>query len=147
MSFALEDKVCADADASIPIAVQWLFPTPLAILIFFAPESPWWLIRKGRLEQARRSIERLGRKSRLNAAEVVAMMRRVVEMERSESAPTYLELFKGTDFRRTLIVCGVYSAQNLSGNLIANQAVYFFERESSVPHQGNYLESWSDLSA
>lgn len=56
------------------------------------------------------------------------MMRRVIEMEKSEKQPTYIELFKGTDLRRTLIVCGVYAAQNLTGNLIANQAVYFFER-------------------
>jgi SP family general alpha glucoside:H+ symporter-like MFS transporter len=29
-----------------------------------------------------------------------------------------------------LIVCGVYASQNLTGNLIANQAVYFFKRKS-----------------
>lgn len=57
------------------------------------------------------------------------MMRRVVELEKSEKEPNHLELFKGTDLYRTLIVCGVYAAQNLTGNLIANQAVYFFERE------------------
>ena len=56
------------------------------------------------------------------------MMRRVIEMERSAKEPNHLELFKGTDLRRTLIVCGVYAAQNLTGNLIANQAVYFFQR-------------------
>lgn len=56
------------------------------------------------------------------------MMRRVVELEASDKPPGTLELFKGTDLYRTLIVCGVYLAQNLTGNLIANQAVYFFER-------------------
>ncbi|KAI0472728.1 general substrate transporter [Xylariaceae sp. FL0804] len=112
----------------IPIAIQWMFPTPLAILVFFAPESPWWLVRKGKLEQAARSITRLGRKSRVNAPEQVAMMRRVIEMEESVKKPSYIELFKGPDLRRTLIVCGVYAAQNLTGNLIANQAVYFFEQ-------------------
>ncbi|THX03620.1 putative maltose permease MAL31, partial [Aureobasidium pullulans] len=110
----------------IPIALQWLFPTPLAILIFFAPESPWWLVRKGRHEEAARSVERLGKKSQVNSADAVSMMRRVVEMEASAKKPSHLELFKGTDLRRTLIVCGVYAAQNLTGNLIANQAVYFF---------------------
>ena len=105
-----------------------MFPTPLAILIFFAPESPWWLVRKGRLEQAAKSVGRLGRKSRLNVNETVAMMRRVIELERSEKEPSHLELFKGTDLYRTLIVCGVYAAQNLTGNLIANQAVYFFQQ-------------------
>lgn len=59
------------------------------------------------------------------------MMRRVVELEKTEKAPSHLELFKGTDLYRTLIVCGVYLAQNLTGNLIANQAVYFFRRKSS----------------
>jgi MFS transporter, SP family, general alpha glucoside:H+ symporter len=105
-----------------------MFPTPLAILIFLAPESPWWLVRKGKFDQAARSVGRLGRKSTANVAETVAMMRRVIEMEKSDKKPTHIELFKGTDLRRTLIVCGVYAAQNLTGNLIANQAVYFFER-------------------
>lgn len=117
----------------IPIALQWMFPTPLAILLFIAPESPWWLTRKGRYEQAARSIERLGRRSRVNSTEGVAMMRRVIAKE-SDASPNLIELFKGTDLRRTLIVCGVYAAQNLAGNLIANQAVFFFERESIRPY-------------
>ncbi|KAL2174034.1 general substrate transporter [Thermothelomyces heterothallicus CBS 202.75] len=112
----------------IPIALQWMFPTPLAILMFIAPESPWWLVRKGRLEEAAKSVERLGRRSRLNSGETVAMMRRVVDLEKSEGEPSFWELFRGTDTYRTLIVCGAYASQNLTGNLIANQAVYFFEQ-------------------
>lgn len=111
---------------SVPIAIQWIFPTPLAILLFFAPESPWWLVRKGRLEEAAKAVGRLGRKSEIKNTESVAMMRRVIDMEKTEKSPSYLELFRGTDLRRTLIVSGVYLAQNLTGNLIANQAVYFF---------------------
>ena len=56
------------------------------------------------------------------------MMRRVIELEKTDRNPSIAELFKGTDLYRTLIVCGVYAAQNLTGNLIANQAVYFFQR-------------------
>ena len=59
------------------------------------------------------------------------MMRRVIDLEATDKKPNLLELFKGVDLRRTLIVCGVYAAQNLTGNLIANQAVYFFQRKSS----------------
>lgn len=110
----------------IPIALQWMFPTPLAILMFFAPESPWWLVRKGKLDRAAKAIKRLGKGT--EATETVAMMRRVIELEKTDSRPNHLELFRGTDLYRTLIVCGVYAAQNLTGNLIANQAVYFFQR-------------------
>ncbi len=107
-----------------------MFPTPLAILLYLAPESPWWLVRKGRLEEAAVSVRRLGRATVLtNVEESIAMMRRTIELEKTEKEPSYLELFRGVDTYRTLIVCGVYAAQNLTGNLIANQAVYFFRRE------------------
>ena len=103
--------------------------------MWFAPESPWWLVRKGRLDAAALSVERLGRKSRMNSGDTVAMMRRVIELEASEKSPSFVELWRGTDAYRTCIVCGVYLAQNLTGNLIANQAVYFFERTLDILHQ------------
>ncbi|QDS71456.1 hypothetical protein FKW77_003885 [Venturia effusa] len=112
----------------MPIALQWMFPTPLAILLFIAPESPWWLVRKGRLAQAEKAIKRLGGMANDNPADAVAMMRRTIELEKTEKSPTLIELWKGTDRYRTLIVCGVYASQNLTGNLIANQAVYFFKQ-------------------
>ena len=102
---------------------------PLLVLIFFAPESPWWLVRRGRSAEALRSIERLGRRSKQNAHEALAMMERLVEIERHLGGnPTLLDLFKGTDRRRTIITCLIYAGQNFAGNLIASQATYFFER-------------------
>ena len=109
-----------------------MFPTPLAILLFIAPESPWWLVRKGRLAEAEKAVKRLGRASANDKrADAVAMMRRTIELERNETQPSLLELWRGRNLYRTLIVCGVYASQNLTGNLIANQAVYFFKRKSN----------------
>jgi SP family general alpha glucoside:H+ symporter-like MFS transporter len=108
-----------------------MFPTPLAILLFIAPESPWWLVRKGRLAAAEKAVKRLGGGGLESPADAVAMMRRTIELEKTEKKPTLVELWKGRDLYRTLIVCGVYASQNLTGNLIANQAVYFFKRESN----------------
>jgi MFS transporter, SP family, general alpha glucoside:H+ symporter len=114
----------------IPFAIQWIFPTPLLVLVWLAPESPWWLIRRGRKEEALRSIQRLGSASKQNAHDVLAMMTRTVEIEaHTGSNATYLDLLKGTDLRRTIITCLVYAGQNFAGNLIANQAVFFFERQ------------------
>lgn len=99
------------------------------VLVFFAPESPWWLLRHGRREEALKSIKRLGSKTE-NASEKLAMMERTVEIEaQMGGSPTLLDLFKGTDLRRTAITCLMYASQNFAGNLIANQATFFFERE------------------
>jgi SP family general alpha glucoside:H+ symporter-like MFS transporter len=100
------------------------------ILIFLAPESPWWLIRRGRKEEALRSIKRLGENNEEHAHQSLAMMERTVQIEaQMGGAPNLLDLLKGTDLRRTIITCLMYASQNFAGNLIANQATFFFERE------------------
>ncbi|KAK5950102.1 hypothetical protein OHC33_008817 [Knufia fluminis] len=113
----------------IPLALQWIFPTPLMILIFLAPESPWWLVRKGHKEKALRSLNRLGTKDPQHAHQSLAVIERTVEIEAQQGgAPTLLDLFKGVDLRRTTIICLMYASQNFAGNLIANQATFFFEQ-------------------
>ncbi|KAF7553102.1 hypothetical protein G7Z17_g3885 [Cylindrodendrum hubeiense] len=124
----------------VPLALQWLFPTPLLILIFLAPESPWWLIRRGRRAEALRSIERLGVESAEHAQNSLAMMERTVEIEAKMGGnPTLLDLFKGTDLRRTTITCLMYASQNFAGNLIANQATFFFEQAGISPDKAFQL--------
>jgi SP family general alpha glucoside:H+ symporter-like MFS transporter len=111
----------------VPLALQWIFPTPLLILIFFAPESPWWLVRRGRQDEALRSIERLEKKQ--NSQQTLAMIERTVRIEaQMGGSPKLVDLFKGTDLRRTIITCLMYASQNFAGNLIANQATFFFEQ-------------------
>lgn len=52
----------------LPVAVQWVWPVPVAIAVFFAPESPWWLVRHDRPKQALASIKRLGSKKHAEGA-------------------------------------------------------------------------------
>ncbi|TEA22606.1 General alpha-glucoside permease [Colletotrichum sidae] len=114
-----------------PLALQWIFPTPLMVILFFAPESPWWLIRRGRKEEALRSARRLGPTggTTQQAQRKLAMIERTVEIEAQiGGSPTLLDLFKGVDLRRTTITCLMYASQNFAGNLIANQATFFFEQ-------------------
>ncbi|KAF7118667.1 hypothetical protein CNMCM5793_008205 [Aspergillus hiratsukae] len=122
----------------VPLALQWIFPTPLMILLFLAPESPWWLIRRGRKKEALTSIKRLGTKSPEHAQQTLAMMERTVKIEEAMGGtPTLLDLFKGTDLRRTAITCLMYASQNFAGNLIANQATFFFE-QAGISHNRSF---------
>jgi len=135
VGLACSSRVAVDLPSQYPpgglsLAAADFAQTPLIILLFFAPESPWWLVRHGKKEQALRSIQRLGKESKQNAHEKLAMIERTVEIEAQlGGAPTLLDLWKGTDLRRTTIICLMYASQNFAGNLIANQATFFFERE------------------
>ncbi|KAK5655673.1 hypothetical protein OQA88_5606 [Cercophora sp. LCS_1] len=113
----------------IPYALQWMWPVPLIIGIYFAPESPWWLVRKGKVEEAKQSLLRLtslDRETNFDADETVAMMVHTIALEqKSSSGTTYWDCFKGHDLRRTEIVCMVWAIQNLSGNSFSNYSTYF----------------------
>lgn len=116
----------------IPYALQWMWPLPLAIAIYMAPESPWWLVRKGRIADAKRSLLRLTSRSDesdFNADETIAMMLHTTALEaKITRGATYWDCFKGTDLRRTEIVCMAWAMQNLSGNSFSNYSTYFLEQ-------------------
>lgn len=60
----------------LPFAIQWIWPVPLVIGVFLAPESPWWLIRQDRPEDAKKALLRLTSRGdeNFNADETIAMM-------------------------------------------------------------------------
>ena len=97
-----------------------------------APESPWWLVRKGRIDDAKRALERLTSKSRdptFDADETIAMIVHTTALENKITAgASYLDCFKGTDLRRTEIVCLCWMIQNLSGNSFSGYSTYFLEQ-------------------
>ncbi|KAL1307008.1 hypothetical protein AAFC00_005637 [Neodothiora populina] len=114
----------------IPFALQWMWPLPLMIGIALAPESPWWLVRKGRKEEAKRMLHRLtSNTTNVNADETIAMMIHTNELEKAASEGTsYLNCFKGVDLRRTEIVCCVWAVQTLCGSTFMGYSTYFYEQ-------------------
>ncbi|KAM0276012.1 hypothetical protein ACHAQH_007182 [Verticillium albo-atrum] len=116
----------------IPFALQWMWPVPLAIGIMCCPESPWWLIRNGRLEEAKGSILRLTSRDAnpdFNADESVSMMVHTNELEKAVSEGTsYLDCFKGTNLRRTEIVCASWGVQTLCGSSFVGYSTYFYQQ-------------------
>lgn len=93
----------------IPFAIQWAWPIPIAVLVFFAPESPWHLVRKGQLDAAERVITRISSSGTAeDHKKTVAMLVHTNKTEiEIETGTSYLDCFKRSDLRRTEIVCMV----------------------------------------
>ncbi|KAI1266372.1 sugar transporter [Xylariaceae sp. FL1019] len=123
----------------IPFAVQWIWPIPLMVVCYLAPESPWWLVRAGRLEQAKTSIKRLaGGKTEDQINNQVAMMVHTTTMEsEATKGAAYTDCFKGSNLRRTEIVCFAFAGQILSGSTFAYTPTYFFT-QAGLPTSGAF---------
>ena len=110
----------------IPYAIQWGFPIPVIIAIWFAPESPWWLVRHGKDEAAMKSLSRL-HNGESNDNEMLALIQHTVAVERALAVGgTYLDCFKGVNLRRTEVAFMSSLAQNFSGFALSG-STYFFE--------------------
>lgn len=117
----------------IPFAIQWIWPVPIIIGVLFAPESPWWLVRKGRNEDAKKALLKLTSSKNadesFNVDDTIAMMVTTNELERAlESGTSYWDCFKGIDLRRTEIVSVTWLIQNLCGSAFMGYSTYFYEQ-------------------
>lgn len=93
--------------------MQFIWPIPIAIGIAFAPESPYWLVKKGRTQEAEKALMRLSTRAsgftEDDARKQVAMMSHTNEIEKaSTSGVSFLDCFKGVNLRRTEIACLVW---------------------------------------
>lgn len=113
----------------IPFALQWIWPVPLIVGCFLAPESPWYLVRSDKLEEAKRAIKRLSsNKTEAQINGQLAMLVHTAKIESEIEAGTrYWDCFKGVDLRRTEICCLTFMGQILSGSSFAYSPTYFFE--------------------
>ncbi|WOO84078.1 Maltose permease MAL61 [Vanrija pseudolonga] len=115
----------------LPYALQWVWPVPLFVGALLIPESPWWLVRKGRIDDAKRALERLARPGYYDERKLdayVAVMKHTDDLDRAEAAKgSYKECFQGTNLRRTEIMFGVWLCQIWDGQYITSYGVVFFE--------------------
>lgn len=117
----------------IPFAIQWVWPIPLIIGCYFAPESPWWEVRRGNPAGARQALERLTTKANpdYNVDEVLAMIEHTNELEKTLAegpGSSYLDCFRGVNLRRTEIVCGCWLVQTLVGTNVMGYSTYFLKQ-------------------
>lgn len=116
----------------LPYGLQWIWPVPLIIVLALAPESPWWLVRKGRTEDAKHNLLRLTSRNQpgFNPDETIGMMVYTTELEKANTkGAKYIDCFRGVNLRRTEIVCMVWAIQSLcGGSTFIGYSTYFFEQ-------------------
>lgn len=98
-------------------------------LIFFAPESPWYLVRQGRLEQAEASFRKLqGKKAtQIDPKRKLAAIIYTNNLEEQLSVGTsYWDCFRSFELRRTEIACMCFAGQILSGITFAYNSSYWY---------------------
>lgn len=85
-------------------------------------------MRKGRLVDARKALRKLASAS-VSDAQLdanVAMIGYTNEMERlNQEGTSYIDCFRGTNLRRTLISCCEWAGQVLCGIWFGSNVVYF----------------------
>lgn len=111
-----DNKLCYQ----IPLASLFAIPLCLSTLMFFVPESPRFLLLHGRDEQARRALATLRGKSfadrpELLEEEFIEMQQGIEREKQLSSSSPVLDMFKGTDLRRTLLCWAVVLSHSSSG--------------------------------
>jgi len=84
-----------------------MWPVPLLVGVALAPESPWWLVRKGRTEDAKKALLRLtslNKETDFDADETISMMVHTTALEEKVSFPY---CFFSTVFQSLPNQCGI----------------------------------------
>ncbi|OGE50703.1 hypothetical protein PENARI_c016G11810 [Penicillium arizonense] len=87
--------------------------------IAFMPESPWWLVSKNRDDKALNSLRKLGYSEEERAKKIANIRVTLEDIKRETEGVTYLECFRRSNLRRTIISIVPLSIQALSGVVFA----------------------------
>ena len=112
---------------TVCFASQWPFSVATLIMAVFLPESPTYLVRKNKIDQALKSQIRLDVPNATNTASVIEQLRISIEEERRLSNSTYADCFKAQNLRRTLIVVFSCVIPQTFGLTLLAKASYFLQ--------------------
>ncbi|KAK0382788.1 hypothetical protein NLU13_9883 [Sarocladium strictum] len=128
--YACNTRYFNDLAWRIPIITQIIPPGILVLVLFFLPESPSWLLIKGRREDAANAFRRFNGPgfdvdSAMAVADVAIGKER--EARQLEKGSRWLDCFRGTNLRRTTIIVMVYLSQQFIGvGFISGYLTYYF---------------------
>ncbi|KAH7240531.1 hypothetical protein FSOLCH5_010732 [Fusarium solani] len=112
-----------------PFCTQFFFVLILGVGLPFAPETPWYLARRGKLDEAKKSLIQLYGSNIDVEAKLAAIQTTIAEEDaaRAEEA-SWSQCFRGTDLIRSMISIGVFVCQHLVGIVfVLGYSTYFFQ--------------------
>lgn len=105
---------------------QYGFAAVSACFVAFMPESPWWLTNKGKDELALKSLRRLGYTNGEEEKRLAVIKLTLEQIRKETEGVTYMECFRRSNLRRTIISIAPLSIQALSGVVfIAGYSTYY----------------------
>ncbi|KAJ1713571.1 hexose transporter [Aspergillus flavus] len=120
-------------DFRTPIYTQWAMVGATIIIFIIMPETPWWLVSKGKLDKASKMLRRYnGRVEGYDVSEQIEIMSATVVEERRiaerDSQEGMWAVFQGRNFIRFIIAGWPKMTQQFVGLAVFNSnATYFFQ--------------------
>lgn len=93
-----------------------------------SPRSPWWLVSKDRPQAALKALNGLGHRGPEASKKLALIQNTLEEVRRETEGVTYLECFRYSNLRRTVISIAPLSIQSLSGiAFAASYSTYYMQ--------------------
>ncbi|KAK5944778.1 hypothetical protein PMZ80_001978 [Knufia obscura] len=124
----------------ISFATMWAFSIVPLIASLIIPESPTWLLRKGKTSAAAKAHARLEANKKFPGAHLASFSRLQSTIAKSENQETkfgYLACFQGTNLRRTGIVVFANILPEMFGLSMMGSASYYLQRVGVTPTTAN----------
>ncbi|KAH8691383.1 hexose transporter [Talaromyces proteolyticus] len=124
-------------DFRTPIYTQWAMIGVIIIIFVFIPETPWWLVSKGKMESARKVLQKYnGNVQGYDVQEQISIMSNTIEEERYIASLNSEEgtwsVFRGRNLIRFIIAGWPKITQQFVGLSVFNTyATYFFQYAGS----------------
>ncbi|KAH0420497.1 hypothetical protein CcaCcLH18_13989 [Colletotrichum camelliae] len=107
---------------------QYGFAVIAAAGIWFMPESPWYLAIKGKQDAALKSLEQLGHTGDEGRVRLAVINQTLDQISSETAGASYLECFRKSNLRRTIISISPLCIQSLSGiTFAASYSTYYMQ--------------------
>ncbi|KIM95344.1 hypothetical protein OIDMADRAFT_45246 [Oidiodendron maius Zn] len=122
-------KIVGDSSWRIPIGLQFIVPVFILLLLPIMPESPRWLISKGRHEAATNSLQKLRGKN-ASQEQIQWEIEALSNHKSNEDKGSWREVFDRENWKRTIIAILAMFFQQITGQAFTSQySVVFYKQQ------------------